>query len=102
MPYGSGSPQWQIEALRRLEIPEDMQKAYGFKPLGDAIGPIKTAIFSGTNAKLYDFDIGKRTDIGPRKDRFALMKEEYERNGPAPSNLCYGYVSGPVDCSAFA
>ena len=30
----TGSPQWQIEALRRLEIPEDMQKKYGFKPLG--------------------------------------------------------------------
>ena len=28
-----GSPQWQIEAMRRLEIPEDMQKKYGFAPL---------------------------------------------------------------------
>ena len=35
----TGSPQWQIEALRRLEIPEDMQKKYGFKPLGAADGP---------------------------------------------------------------
>ena len=26
----TGAPQWQIEALRRLEIPEDMQKKYGF------------------------------------------------------------------------
>src|SRR5438477_11618237 len=26
----TGSPQWQIEALRRLEIPDDMQKKYGF------------------------------------------------------------------------
>ena len=31
-----GSPQWQIEAMRRLEIPEDMQKKYGFAPLGGA------------------------------------------------------------------
>ncbi|NDF56627.1 MAG: hypothetical protein EB134_02290 [Actinobacteria bacterium] len=30
----TGSPQWQIEAMRRLEIPEDMQKRYGFMPLG--------------------------------------------------------------------
>ena len=42
----TGAPQWQIEGLRRLEIPEDMQKKYGFKPLGPADGPIKTAIFS--------------------------------------------------------
>ena len=38
----TGAPQWQIEALRRLEIPEDMQKKYGFAPLGPADGPVKT------------------------------------------------------------
>ena len=98
----TGSPQWQIEALRRLEIPEDMQKQYGFKPLGAADGPVKTAVFSGNNAKLYGIDPTKRTDIGPNRDRFARMKEEYENNGPARSNLRYGYVRGPVDWSAFA
>jgi uncharacterized protein len=98
----TGSPQWQIEALRRLEIPEDMQKKYGFKPVGPADGPIKTAIFGGTNAKLYNYDLSKRSDVGPGKDRFARMKDEYEKNGPARSNLRYGYVRGPVDWSAFA
>jgi hypothetical protein len=92
----------KIEALRRLEIPEDMQKKYGFKPVGPADGPIKTAIFGGTNARLYNYDVSKRTDIGPNRDRFAHMKEQYEKNGPARSNLRYGYVSGPVDWSAFA
>ncbi|MBV8093093.1 MAG: amidohydrolase family protein [Acetobacteraceae bacterium] len=29
-----GSPQWQIEALRRMEILEDMQQTAGFAPLG--------------------------------------------------------------------
>ena len=29
-----GSPQWQIEAMRRLEVPEDMQKKYGLPSLG--------------------------------------------------------------------
>jgi predicted TIM-barrel fold metal-dependent hydrolase len=98
----TGSPQWQIEALRRLEIPEDMQKRYGFKPLGAADGPVKTAVFSGNNARLYGIDPHKRTDIGPNKDRFARMRDEYERNGPARSNLRYGYVRGPVDWQAFA
>ena len=46
----TGSPQWQIEGLRRMEIPEDMQKKYGFKPLGAADGPVKTAIFSGNSS----------------------------------------------------
>ena len=98
----TGSPQWQIEAFRRLEIPEDMQKKYGFTPLGAADGPLKNMVFGGTNAKLYNFDTSKRTDIGPHRDRFALMKEQYEKSGPARSNLRYGYVNAQVDWEAFA
>ena len=49
----TGSPQWQIEGLRRLEIPEEMRKKHGFPALGAADGPTKTAIFGGNNAKLY-------------------------------------------------
>jgi len=48
-----GSPQWQIEALRRLEIPEDMQKKYGFAPLGGADSAIKQLIFGGNAARMY-------------------------------------------------
>src|SRR5262249_40574232 len=44
-----GSPQWQIEAMRRLEIPEDMQKKYGFPALGGADSATKQLIF-GANA----------------------------------------------------
>jgi len=81
---------------------EDMQRKYGFKPVGAADGPIKTMIFGGTNAKLYNYDVSKRTDIGSNRDRFASMRDEYERQGPARSNLRYGYVRDPVDWSAFA
>ena len=45
-----GSPQWQIEALRRLEIPDDLQKKYGFAPLGPADGMVKNAIFGYNSA----------------------------------------------------
>ena len=84
----TGSPQWQIEALRRLEIPEDMQKKHGFKPLGPADGPVKTAIFGETNARLYKYE--KRTALGA--DRLAAMKKAYEQDGADRSNLRYGYV----------
>jgi predicted TIM-barrel fold metal-dependent hydrolase len=99
----TGAPQWQIEGLRRLEIPEDMQKKHGFKPLGPATGPVKTAIFGGNNAKLYNID-QKKSEIELERDRFAALKAEYEKNGPEPSNLRYGYVvpNGPVDYSVFA
>ncbi len=60
-----GSPQWQIEAMRRLEIPEDMQKKYGYKPLGAADGPVKTRIFAGNASKLYKIDpAAAREDVG--------------------------------------
>ena len=99
----TGSPQWQIEGLRRLEIPEAMQKKQGFKPLGPADGPVKTAIFSGNNAKLYNIDI-KRTMQDHKIDNVTKWKEAYEKEGPARSNLRYGYVipNGPVDYSVFA
>jgi uncharacterized protein len=85
----TGSPQWQIEGLRRLEIPEDMQKKFGLAPLGPADGPVKTAIFSGNNVKLYNYKVPEKWE---RVDRFAELKEEYLRAGGGRSNLRYGYV----------
>jgi uncharacterized protein len=84
----TGSPQWQIEALRRLEIPEDMQKKYGFAPLGPADGPVKTAILGETNARLYKYE--RRAALAT--DRIAMLKAEYEAAGTTRSNLRYGYV----------
>jgi len=84
----TGSPQWQIEALRRLEVPDDMQKKHGFKPLGPADGPIKSAILGENNARLYKYE--RRAALAT--DRIAAMKEEYENAGAARSNLRYGYV----------
>jgi uncharacterized protein len=89
----TGSPQWQIEGLRRLEIPEDMQKKHGFAPLGPADGPVKTAIFGGNSARLYNYS--RHAELG-RPDRFAEIKRRYEQNGPARSNLRYGYVYKPT------
>jgi len=86
----TGSPQWQIEGLRRLEIPEEMQKRFGFAPLGGADGPVKTAIFSGNSARLYNVE--KHAQLTLSGDRFAALKSEYEQAGPARSNLRYGYV----------
>jgi hypothetical protein len=86
----TGSPQWQIEGLRRLEIPEDMQKQHGFAPLGPADGPVKTAIFGENVAKLYGYD--RHAELG-RPDRLAELKKEYERLGADRSNLRYGYVA---------
>src|SRR5580704_10518321 len=86
----TGAPQWQIEGLRRLEIPEDMQAKFGLQPLGAADGPIKTAIFSGNSVRLYNY---KAPASWAKMDRFSALKEKYLKAGPSRTNLRYGYVA---------
>ncbi|HMC64168.1 MAG TPA: amidohydrolase family protein, partial [Gemmataceae bacterium] len=86
-----GSPQWQIEALRRLEIPEDLQKKHGFAALGPADGSIKNAIFWDNGAKFYK--LKKGANYGPlKRDTIDKMKEEYKETRIGRSNAAYGYI----------
>jgi predicted TIM-barrel fold metal-dependent hydrolase len=86
----TGSPQWQIEALRRLEIPADLQKKYGLAPLGPADGKVKTAIFGGNNARLYNYKPQMRAEL--ESDSLAEYKALYEKHGAGRTNLAYGYA----------
>ncbi len=86
-----GSPQWQIEAFRRLEVPEDMQRKYGFAPLGPANGAVKAAILGGNAASFYKLQ--RHAENDPRhSDGIARMKQAYLQDAPGRSNLAYGYV----------
>ena len=90
-----GSPQWQIEALRRLEIPEDMQKRYGFAPLGDANSATKQLIFAGNATRFYKIKLKAADNTSMpafSEDRLAALKNEYIQAAKEPSNLRYGYV----------
>jgi predicted TIM-barrel fold metal-dependent hydrolase len=84
-----GSPQWQIEALRRLEIPEDMQKKHGFAPLGAADGATKNAIFGHNSARLFNLE-GLYTSW--QSDRLHEFKQVYAANGGLRSNQVYGQI----------
>ena len=86
----TGSPQWQIEALRRLEVPEDMQKKYGFKPLGPADGPIKTAILGENNARLYKYDRRAALCHRPRRRRQGGLRGERRAAQQPPLRLRRG------------
>jgi predicted TIM-barrel fold metal-dependent hydrolase len=88
----TGSPQWQIEGLRRLEIPEEMQRKHGFAPLGPATGPVKSAILGMTSASMYGIE---PTAYAGLDDRLAAVKREYVRARGVRSNLRYGYIAGP-------
>ena len=87
----TGAPQWQIEALRRLEIPEDIQKKYGYAPLGAADGRVKNMIFGENNARLYNFKPEQRAALVD--DKLALAKVTYDLHGEGRTNMAYGFVN---------
>jgi len=85
-----GSPQWQIEALRRLEIPDDIQKHHGYASLGPADGATKRAIFGLNSARLFGFDVTENATW--RHDSMSERRVAYLNSGPDRSNLAYGWV----------
>jgi uncharacterized protein len=90
-----GSPQWQIEAMRRLEIPAEMQKQHGFPTLGPATGAVKSGIFAGNASRLYN--IHQRAALGTiTNDKIAAIKSEYVAMGGERTNARYGYVHRQV------
>ncbi len=90
----TGAPQWQIEALRRLEIPAEMQQKYGFAPLGAAEGPVKKAIFGENSARLYNFTAAQRAAL--EGDVVAVARVNYEQFGEGRTNLRYGFMQKPA------
>ncbi|MBI2353552.1 MAG: amidohydrolase family protein [Deltaproteobacteria bacterium] len=68
-----GSPQWQIEAFRRIEIPEEMGRKWGFAPLGEAGGQVKSAILGGNARRLYNLPAAAERPA----DRVSQLKERY-------------------------
>ena len=83
-----GSPQWQIEALRRFQIPEDMQEQFGYAPISDED---KSKILGLNAAKLYDVNVEERRQQ-IITDRMTQLKEVYLAEGGKPSNNVYGWV----------
>jgi uncharacterized protein len=84
-----GSPQWQIESLRRLEMPEVLMKRFGYAPLTNQV---KAKIFGLNGARVYGIDPqAKRNPVpGDYVDR---LKKLYKESGsPTPSNTQYGWV----------
>lgn len=89
-----GSPQWQIEAFRRIEIPDDLQKSRGFAPLGAADGPVRNAILGLNAARLYRLALEQAgKPVGLAGDYFSGLRRDYEAAGPRPSNRSYGFVA---------
>jgi hypothetical protein len=104
-----GSPQWQIDALWRFQIPADLRKKFGYPELtNDA----KRKILGLNSAKLYGInarqqfkpvptDYEKRMTPEFRKvmelpaqsaDNLEKMKEQYAALDVERSNARYGWI----------
>jgi predicted TIM-barrel fold metal-dependent hydrolase len=87
-----GSPQWQIEALRRMEIPPDLRDKFGWPALGSADGPTKRAILGQNAARHYGLDVAQ-IQRAAASDQLAQLKRRYREAGAQRSNLAYGFIA---------
>lgn len=89
-----GSPQWQIEAFRRMEIPEDMAETFAFAPLGGDDSPVKRKIFGENIARIHGMDLTNlgKYGVNLKDDKLAKAKEAYEKDGSERSNAFYGFI----------
>lgn len=83
-----GSPQWQIEAFRRFEMPERLMQTFGYAPLT----PEVKAKILGLNAAAV-FGVDPNAVLNPvPKDFVSKLKAAYLEEGPQPSLTQYGWV----------
>ncbi len=82
-----GSPQGQIERLRRLKMTDELMNKYKYPQLTDAI---KNQIFGLNAARVFNVDVKARRQA-IRADRLTQLREEYRRD-PMPTNTQYGWV----------
>ena len=83
-----GSPQWQIEAFRRFEMPESLMATFGYQPLTPEV---KAKILGLNAAAVFGVDPNAVLNPVPR-DFVSRMKAAYLEEGPQPSLTQYGWV----------
>jgi predicted TIM-barrel fold metal-dependent hydrolase len=83
-----GSPQWQIEALRRFTMPESLMKRFGYRPLTP---DVKAQILGLNAARVYGIDPNAHRNPVP-PDYVSKLRAAYREEGPRPSLTQYGWV----------
>jgi predicted TIM-barrel fold metal-dependent hydrolase len=108
-----GSPQWQIEAMWRFQIPEQMRRKYGYPEFTEAH---KRKILGLNSARLYGIDVPRQFSghfkpmpadyaskipdslkhlmemPGYTADHLAQAKARYLASGATPDHTRYGWV----------
>ncbi len=76
-----GSPQWQIEAFKRLEMPEPLAKRFGYAPL---TAEVKRQILGLNAARVYGVDPAALVKPVP-SDYVDRLRKTYKESGPRRS-----------------
>ncbi len=110
-----GSPQWQIEALYRFQIPEELQRRHGYRPLTPAV---KRKILGLNSARLYKVPGASEASAhgryrpvpadyvsripdslktimefpGYTSDNFSRMRAQYAEMNMLPDHTRYGWI----------
>jgi predicted TIM-barrel fold metal-dependent hydrolase len=84
-----GSPQWQIEAFRRFQIPEALQAGFGYKPIS---AHDRELVLGLNSARLFDIDVQAARQAIPG-DVLSQMKMAYQSAGEEPSMTQYGWIA---------
>src|SRR5207249_3556210 len=85
-----GTPQWQIEAFRRFQIPDQLIEKHGYRPL---TREVKAQIFGLNAARIFGIDVNAKRKELP-KDYLSRVKMAYSEEGAEPSHRFYGWVAG--------
>jgi predicted TIM-barrel fold metal-dependent hydrolase len=85
-----GSPQWQIEAFRRFQIPDALIEKRGYPKL---TREVKAKIFGLNAARIFGVDPMALRNPVPH-DYLTRLKMAYREEGPEPSHRMYGWVIG--------
>jgi uncharacterized protein len=85
-----GTPQWQIEAFRRFQMPAPLIEQHGYQAL---TRDIKAKIFGLNAARLFQVDVAAVRNALP-KDAVGRLRISYREEGPEPSHKLYGWIAG--------
>jgi hypothetical protein len=85
-----GTPQWQIDAFRRFQIPDQLIDRHRYQPL---TRQVKEQIFGLNAARVFGIDVNAKRHEVP-KDALGQIRMSYLEEGPEPSHRVYGWVAG--------
>ncbi len=85
-----GTPQWQIDAFRRFQIPDQLIETHHYLPL---TRQVKERIFGLNAAKIFGVDAETKRREVPQ-DALGRLRMSYLEEGPEPSQRVYGWVAG--------